>query len=158
MSNRFFQGAGHLSLLGAILMLGLIAVTQAQAGNTISEDAEADKSGVSEQKRGIPRWNNPGSIVNRIRRDGEYRKDYLFQFPGVDWVLQPWFELKADLDEKYGFRYGISFSTFYQKVASDTTGSKDEAAGYDPRHYCRMDTSGPWDGFGDDVWIRVPQA
>ncbi|TNF51499.1 MAG: hypothetical protein EP304_00515 [Deltaproteobacteria bacterium] len=131
MLNRFFRGAGRLSLLGAILMAGLIMASQVQAGNTTSEDAEADKSGVSEQKRGIPRWNNPGSIVNRIRRDGEERKDYLFQFPGVDWALQPWFELKADLDEKHGFRYGISFSTLYQKVASDTIGSKDEAAGYD---------------------------
>ena len=70
--------------------------------------------------------NNPGSIVERLKEDAE-PKDYLFQFPGVDWALKPWYQLKEDLDENYGFNYGISYTTFYQK-ASDTFGSKDEAA------------------------------
>ena len=69
MSNRFLQGILRLSRLAVILMAGLIVATPVQAGNTTLEDAEADKSGVSKQERGIPRWNNPGSIVNRLRRD-----------------------------------------------------------------------------------------
>jgi hypothetical protein len=39
MLNRFLRGAGHLGLLGAILMAGLIAVTQVQAGSTTLENA-----------------------------------------------------------------------------------------------------------------------
>ena len=141
MSNRFLRRVSLLIRLGSILMAGLIVATTVQAGKTILEDAEADKSGVSKQERGIPRWNNPGSIVNRLRRDGVERQDYLFQLPGVDWALQPWFELKADLDKDYGFKYGISYSTHYQK-ASDTFGSKDEAASYD------LDMVGTWTPIG----------
>ncbi|MEA2080212.1 MAG: hypothetical protein U9P00_10220 [Pseudomonadota bacterium] len=103
MTNRFLKWVWHHGRLGAILMAGLIMAAPVQAADTKLEDAETDKSGVSKQERGIPRWNNPGSIVNRLRRDGEERKDYLFQVPGVDWLLKPWFELKADLDEDYGY-------------------------------------------------------
>jgi porin len=141
MSNRFLQGIIRLSRLGAILMAGLIAATQVPTGNTTLEAAEAEKTDASEQEPGIPRWNNPGSIVNRLRRDRVERQDYLFQLPGVDRLLKPWFELKADLDEDYGFRYGISYSTYYQK-ASDTFGSKDEAASYD------LDFIGTWTPIG----------
>jgi hypothetical protein len=123
MSNCFLQGIICLSRLGAILMAGLIVAAPVQAADTKLKDAEAGKSGVSKQERGIPRWNNPGSIVNRLRRDGVERQDYLFQLPGVDRLLKPWFELKADLDEDYGFKYGFSYSTYYQK-ASDTFGTK----------------------------------
>jgi porin len=155
MLNRFFRGAGHLSLLGAILMAGLILTTTVQASNTTSqdtetdksgvsksEDAEADKSGVSEQEPDLPlNMNNPGSIVERLEEDKK-PKVYLFQFPGVDRVLKPWYDLKADLDEKHGFNFNISYTTLYQKVASDTFGSKDEAAGYD------LDIAATWTVLG----------
>jgi porin len=112
-----------------------------QAENTTLQNTEPNNTEASEQERSIPRWNNPGSIVNRLRRDGMERQDYLFQFPGVDRLLQPWFELKAGLDENYGFKYGISYTNLYQK-ASDTFGSKDEAASYD------IDIFGTWTFLG----------
>jgi porin len=141
MSIRFLRVICLVSHLGAFLMAGLVLAVSVQATDTKPEDAETDKSGISEQERGITRWNNPGSIVNRLRRDGVERQDYFFQVPGVDSLLQPWFELKADLDEDYGFKYGISFSTYYQK-ASNTFGSKDEAASYD------LDIIATWTPFG----------
>ena len=141
MSNRFLKWVWHHGGLGVILMACLIVAASVQAADTKLEAAEADKSGASEPERGIPRWNNPGSIVNRLRRDGVERQDYLFQLPGVDRLLKPWFELKADLDEDYGIKYGISYSTYYQK-ASDTFGSKDEAASYD------LDIIGTWTPIG----------
>ena len=141
MLNRFLRGAGHLSLLGAILMAGLIAVTQVQAGSTTLENAQPNNTPASEQEPDIPlNMNNPGSIVERLEEDAE-PKDYLFQFPGVDWALKPWYNLKADLEEKHGFRYNISFTTLYQK-ASDSFGSKDEAAGFD------LDISTSWTFLG----------
>ena len=82
MSNRFFRGANRLSWSGAILMAGLIAVTQVQAGNTTLENADPNNTDASEQELGLS-MNNPGSIVERLEEDAE-RKDYLFQFPGVD--------------------------------------------------------------------------
>ena len=139
MSNRFLRGAGRLSLLGAILMAGLIAVTQVQASSTKLENAEPNNTPASEQELGLS-LNNPGSIVERLEEDAE-PKDYLFQFPGVSGALKPWYDLKADLEEKHGFRFGISYTTLYQK-ASDSFGSKDEAAGFD------LDISGSWTFLG----------
>ena len=141
MSNRFLRRVSRLIRLGAILMAVLIVATQVQAGSTTLEDAEADNTGASEQELGEPLWwNNPGSIVERLEEDAA-PKDYLFQIPGVDWALKPWYELKADLSEKHGFNYGISYTTFYQK-ASDTFGSKDEAASYD------LDITATWTFLG----------
>jgi len=124
-------------VLGTVLMAGLVAATQIQAGSTTLENAESNNTGASEQEPGLPlNMDNPGSIVERQKQDAE-RKDYLFQFPGVAGALKPWYDLKADLDEKHGFNFGISFTTLYQR-ASETFGSKDEAAGFD------LDISGSW--------------
>ena len=62
--------------------------------------------------------NNPNSIVEQGRTDDK-RKDFLFQIPGVDALLKPWSDLRADLLENYGFRPGLSFTNLTQ-WASDT--------------------------------------
>jgi porin len=87
--------------------------------------------------------NNPGSIVERLDEDAE-PAEYLFQFPGVSSALMPWYDLKTDLDENYGFRFGISFTSFYQK-ASDTFGPEHDAASFD------LDISGTWTFLGRDT-------
>jgi porin len=111
-------------------MAVLIVAPQVRAGSTTAENTEPNNTSASEQELEEPLWfENPGSIVERLKQDAE-PKDYLFQFPGVDGALKPWYELKADLNEKHGFDFGISFTTLYQK-ASDTFASKDEAASYD---------------------------
>ena len=141
MFNHFLRWVSRLRRLGAILMAVLIVATQVQAGSTTLEDAEADNTGASEQELGEPLWwNNPGSIVERLEEDAA-PKDYLFQIPGVDWALKPWYDLKDDLNEKYGFTFGMSFTTFYQE-ASDTFESEDDAASYD------LDLSGTWTFLG----------
>ncbi len=141
MSNRFLRRVSRLIRLGAILMAVLIVATQVQAGSTTLEKAEPNNTDTSKQEVVEPLGlENPGSIVERLKRDAE-PKDYLFQVPGVDGALKPWYDLKDDLDEKYGFMFGMSFTTFYQK-ASDTFGSEDDAASYD------LDFSGTWTFFG----------
>ena len=84
--------------------------------------------------------NNPGSVVERLKEDAE-REDYLFQFPGATGFLKPWYEAKADLTQSHGFRYGISYTNFYQK-ASDHFGPEDDAAGFD------LDVSASWEFLG----------
>jgi porin len=123
-------------------MAVLIVATQVQAaGSTTLENAEPNNTVASKQEVEEPLGlENPGSVVERLKRDAG-PKDYLFQVPGLDGALKPWYELKADLDEKYGFKFGISFTTFYQK-ASDTFGSEDDAASYD------LDMSGTWTFLG----------
>jgi len=71
----------------------------------------------------------PGSIIDELREDAK-RKDYLFQLPGADRVLRPWYAFKSYLDDKYWFRFAVSFAALYQK-ASDTVTGADEAAGLD---------------------------
>jgi porin len=87
--------------------------------------------------------NNPGSIVERLEEDAE-PAEYLFQFPGVSSALMPWYDLKAYLDEMYGFKFGISFTTLYQ-TANGTFGPEDDAASFD------LDISGTWTFLGRDT-------
>jgi len=70
MFNRFFRDTIRLSLLGVILMAGLIAATLVQAGSTTQEDAKSDNTGTSEQELDLPlNLNSPGSIIERLRRE-----------------------------------------------------------------------------------------
>jgi porin len=80
--------------------------------------------------------NNPGSVVERLKEDSK-QKEYLFQFPGLSRALAPWYDFKASLAEKHGLRFGLSFTTLYQK-ADESFGLEDDAAGYD------LDFSGSW--------------
>ena len=59
-------------------------------------------------------------------------------------MLKPWYNLKAELDKNYGFKFGISYTSFYQK-ASDTFGPEDDAASFD------LDISGTWTFLGRET-------
>jgi len=87
--------------------------------------------------------NSPGSIVERLEEDAE-KKDHLFQIPGVSKILTPWYDWKTELDEKYGLKFGISYTALYQK-ASDTFGPEDNAASSD------LDISGTWTFLGKET-------
>jgi len=142
MTRRFLREASRLGQVIAILMVSLIAVAQVQAVSVTLEDAELENTDVTEQDPGMS-MNNPGSIVERLEED-EATKDYLFQFPGVSGALKPWYGLKSDLDEKQGLRFGISFTTLYQK-ANQKIGAEDEAASFD------LDLSGTWTFLGRET-------
>ncbi len=85
-------------------------------------------------------FDHPSSIIEELKEDAE-KKDYLFQFPGVGKALTPWYDWKDSLHKKHGFRFGISYTVFYQK-ASDTVGPEDEAAGFD------LNIDGAWTFLG----------
>jgi porin len=74
-------------------------------------------------------FNNPGSSVAQLKEDAE-KRNYLFQIPGVDEVLVPWYSFEDELEEKYGLKFGISFTHLYQ-WASDTVGPENEASGFE---------------------------
>ncbi len=131
-SSRFYRTS-------VILIISLITTTQVLAGDTTLKNSRPDNADASEQESGL-RMNNPGSIVERLEED-EKPKDYLFQFPGVSGLLKPWYEMKADLDENHGFKFGISYTALYQK-ADDNFGPEDDAAGFD------LDISGNWTFLG----------
>ena len=140
MRNHFLREVSHLILLSAIFMAGLIMATQIQASSTALENAEPSDTPTSEQEPDFLPVDEPGSIIEELEEDAE-RKDYLFQFPGVDEVLKPWYDLKTDLYERHGARFGISYTVLYQK-ASDTVGPEDDAASYD------LNIDGAWTAWG----------
>jgi porin len=135
--------SGCLSSAGVLASpLGTMDEPRAVSTEAQSDDESASaNSQVADKLDDLPmNMNNPGSIVERLEEDAE-PKDYLFQFPGVSRVLKPWYDLKADLDDKYGFKFGISYTTLYQK-ASDNFGPEDDAASFD------LDISGTWTFLG----------
>ena len=142
MRNRFLQWPNLLSLLGALLMAGLLMSTQVQAGSNTEESTEPGNTEASEPEQDL-RINSPGSIAKRLEEDAQ-PKEYLFQFPGLDRVMKPWYDLKKELNEKYGFNFGISFTTLYQKT-NDNFGPEDDAASFD------LDVSGTWTFLGRDT-------
>jgi len=111
------------------------------AGCLQSVNVFAEPTGITSEFDDLPmNMNNPGSIVERLEEDAE-PKEYLFQFPGVNGVLKPWYDMKKDLDREHGFKFGISYTSYYQK-ASDTFGPEDDAASFD------LDISGTWTFLG----------
>ena len=97
MRNRFLQWSNLFSWLGVICLAGLLAVTQVQAGSTTPEDAEPGNTEAGEPEQDL-RINSPGSIAKRLEEDAE-PKEYLFQFPGLDRVMKPWYAFKDDPGE-----------------------------------------------------------
>lgn len=117
--SRFFGG------LGVVLLSGLFVVTQVHADNMNESDPEDSL-----------RLNNPGSITKRLEEDAA-PKEYLFQIPGVDGVMKPWYDFKSNLDKSYGVKFGLSYTALYQKT-DDNNGPEDDAASFD------FDLSGTW--------------
>ncbi|MHC4119523.1 MAG: carbohydrate porin [Planctomycetota bacterium] len=134
MKNRYSCEVARFSRFGVTLLAGLIATC-----STGLVKAEHDNTDASEEEDGL-RINNPGSIVKRLEED-EVEKESLFQIPAVSRAFKPWYDMKADLKQKYGLKFGVSFTTLY-KNASDNFGPEDDAAGFD------LDVSGAWTFLG----------
>ncbi len=91
--------------------------TQAQSNPNLQQTREPDDL----------LYDDPGSIIEELKEDAE-KKDYLFT--GFGEALKPWRDWKEGLLKEHGFRFGISFTAYYQN-ASDTVGPEDDAASYD---------------------------
>lgn len=130
-----------LNLLSIICRLGIMAMmlvitspawADDATGNESKDTVESDSDTLHQEER----FNNPGSIVKRLENDAK-KKDYIFQIPGGDALLKPWYDMKAGLDEDYGLKFGVSYTSIYKK-ASDVFGPEDSASGFD------LDISGTW--------------
>ncbi len=81
--------------------------------------------------------NNPGSVVERVD-EGYQREDYLFTIPGGSKLLEQWNEFKSNLAKERGLKFGVSYTSYYQKTTENNLGPEDDAASYD------LDISGNW--------------
>ena len=99
--------------LRRLVLASLLACSLASVAVAGSDEEPASAGSQEAEEVDDLAINNPSSIVEQGRRDDQ-RKDYLFQFPGVDKLLKPWSELRTDLAENYGFRPGVSFTNLTQ--------------------------------------------
>jgi hypothetical protein len=120
------------NMMWRILIIGILICCIPGVAFSLQDDQSAQSGSEIDQQAQEPDYlpvDNPGSIIEELEEDAE-RKDYIFQFPGVDRALKPWYDFKAGLYEKHGFRFGIAFTHLYQ-WASDTVGPEDDASGFD---------------------------
>ena len=81
--------------------------------------------------------NNPGSVVERVEADA-VEQDYIFAIPGGSKLLDPWNKFKSNLAKEHALKFGISYTSYYQKTTENNLGPEDDAASYD------LDISGNW--------------
>jgi hypothetical protein len=90
------------------LLSALFVVTQVHADNMNESEPEDSL-----------RLNNPGSITKRLEEDAA-PKEYLFQIPGVDGVMKPWYDFKSNLDKNHGVRSAFLIRLFIRRRATTT--------------------------------------
>lgn len=138
-SNMGFPKARFTSFK-FIALVGLVVVIEYLSPVGVLASPDKGSASVAVESQTIDLRDNPGSIIERLKKDAE-PKDYLFQFPGFSKVLKPWYDWKANLENKYGFRFGISYTALYQKT-NDNYLPEDDAAGFD------LDIAGIWTFLG----------
>jgi porin len=128
---------GRMAALSAPALIAAACITEPLLAPPPEPEVEPKPDVEAELDLAI---NNPSSIHERIRRDAQ-RKEYLFQLPGVGDALAPWYDFKAELDEKYGLRFSLSGTHLYQ-WASETVGPEDDVSGFD------LTAIGTWEFLG----------
>ena len=112
----------------AIAMILLLASFGAHAEESDVDDAFDENPMVI---------NNPGSVVERVN-EGYQREDYLITIPGGSKLLEPWKDFKSNMAQEHGLKFGVSYTSYYQKTTKNNLGPEDDAASYD------LDISGNW--------------
>jgi|GEM_PF-1228127 len=120
---------GIFCLLASMQDVAAVAATPSGGGGWIADST-------TEEQEQLLRFNNPGSIVQRLEENRK-PKEYLFRLPGVSAGLDSWQSFKAELAEKYGLAFGLSYTMLYL-ATGDSFGPEDEAASFD------LDISGTW--------------
>lgn len=105
-------------ILIALLTVGFI-VSVAFADES---PEQTGKSGFG--KRG--KLGGPSSPSAQLEEDDELKKP-VFRFPWFDSALQPWFDFKGRLNERYGLQFGAAYTALYQGVNDAPSGAEDEA-------------------------------
>jgi porin len=107
-----------------VLFLSLASAALAES----SDESAPDNPQMAEDLRDLT-GHNPVSIIEESIQD-DAKKEYFFQLPGVDNVLNPWYDFKEDLSAEHGLNIGFSFMHLYQ-WASDSVGPEDDASGFE---------------------------
>jgi porin len=100
----------------------LVMVTPALSQEAQSQNTKESKSGYE------ARTTMSGPLdVSQTLEENDRVKELVFILPSVDCALKPWFDFKAKLNERYGFKLGTDYQ-FVSQWANDSLG-EDYAAG-----------------------------
>ena len=123
----------------ALLTIICSGLPSSAAATAASNSTPVIDASLKEQEQ-LLQFNNPGSIVQRLEENRK-PKEYLFRLPGMSTALDSWQGFKAQLAEKYGLAFGLSYTMLYL-ATDDNFGPEDEAASFD------LDLSGSWTFYG----------
>ena len=97
--------------------------SQHTSTNTKIGEVGSNKSGY----KNVPEFGGPNSVVGTLKEDDTV-KESLFRFDGMQRLLKPYFDFKAQVKEDYGLAFGADYTALYQ-WANKSPGSNDAAGG-----------------------------
>lgn len=118
----------------------LLAVLAGQASAQTEEGKSSPASGIevvtagttgerkSGYEKGRPRLGGPTSVPSQLEEDDLVKKPAV-RFPSIDKALQPWFDWKKEINEKYNLQIGLDYVSLYQGASDSLTGEDNAASG-----------------------------
>jgi len=79
-------------------------------------------------KSDTPQLGGPSSVPSQLEED-DLVKQPAVRFPSIDRVLQPWFDWKKEINEKYNLQIGVDYVSLYQGASDSITGENNAASG-----------------------------
>ena len=110
-----------IGMMIVALMLGLALPSPAQ------DDVENKSTPRRSDYKEASGLEGPDGVVSELAQD-DIDTGAVFTPPILDGAFQPWFDLKREWNQKYGFQLGLNYNALYQS-ASETTTEEDDAAG-----------------------------
>jgi porin len=86
--------------------------------------AMAEPEPGAEKKQG---FGGPASVQGELKERAEVTEP-AFQFSAIDEFLQPWFDMKADINDQFGLLLGVHYTATYQGATNTLPGGEDNAA------------------------------
>jgi len=86
-------------------------------GQDVAEAQLQHKVGYDDRSAGFGSPNTP----SRMLVDEDVKTEPLFRFPEIDDSLQGWWDIKSDLDDLHGLRFGIDYTALYQHLSDSLT-------------------------------------
>jgi len=117
-----------------IVILLLFTVVPSSAGETsgkkVSDPSVVSGNDGRHSKSGYESdggFGGPTSVQGELEEEDRINQP-AFRFPAIDAALQPWFDYKKDLKDRYGLQFGVHYTTTFQGASDELTGAEDFAA------------------------------
>ena len=103
--------------VGRLLATGLL-ITLASSYAVQAQESELQrKAGYEDRGASLGSPNT----TSRMLVEEDIRTEPLFRFPEIDDSMENWWEFKSNVNQKYGLRFGIDYTTLYQHLSESLT-------------------------------------